>query len=219
MEDIIIPSLDIKLSSVVRRMAQNTISVHLSRNDLGDLRFRPADGQTILNYINADYVKVQGRNDKLLFVSLLLIHLESIVQSTAEIPSKANPDRDTEVLTTVADLQYDLHAEITNLGFKIDDNQFTSKEVSDLNSKVNEILSKLDELKGGHEVLFERIEELKDDFTDIQTTIPLGKKTTVQRLSGVIVPYIGQKGADEVYNVISPIIKAAIKQHLPTLIG
>lgn len=60
------------------------------------------------------------------------------------------------------------------------ENKFTSKEESQLQEKLNEIIDELKKQKFGQQIIFEEIEDLKNHFN-------LGKKTWFQLLKGKLV--------------------------------
>ena len=81
----------------------------------------------------------------------------------------------------IEELQYWIAGELRSLGYNVDTNQFTPKELNDLTNKVDKII---------------------EAFKDILTASGLGKKSVSQRITGVVIGYVAEKGADEVYEAI-----------------
>lgn len=210
MQDIVIPVPNIPLSSIIKRRAKDAIDIHLTRRDLSDMAHQLAEYRgRLISEVEEEYYTITNPKDRLLFISELLIHLNGVYTL---VQSQTEPGgNDDDCLRTIEDLQLHLHSEIVDLGFNIDENQFTTEEVSDLAAVVDQILAKLDELRGGQDVIFERIEELKSDFEDVLTTTALGKKTTKQRMLGIVGGYFAEKGADAVYAAVLPIVMEALK--------
>lgn len=56
-------------------------------------------------------------------------------------------------------------------------------------------------------MIFDRIEELKEDYKDILNSFGFGKKPFFQRFTGIVATYMGEKGADEAISHLRPYIK------------
>lgn len=82
-----------------------------------------------------------------------------------------------------------------------------SDEVHDATTTINSIVDILDKLQAGQEIIFDKIEEMQRDFTELLSSIPLGKKPFVQRLLGIIAMYAGEKGADAAIEQITPLVR------------
>jgi len=210
MQNIIIPVPNIPLAAIIKRRAKDAIAVHLSRNDLSNMAHQLTEYRgRLISEVEEEYYNITNPKDRLLFITELLIYLNDVYTL---VQSKAQPsDSDDDCLRTIEDLQLHFHNQISEMGFNIDDNQFTTEEMSDLTKMVNEILIKLDELKVGQEVIYERIDELKADFEDVLTTTALGKKTTKQRMLGIVGGYFAEKGADAIYAAVLPIVMEALR--------
>lgn len=210
MQDIIIPVPNIPLSAIIKRKAQDAINLHLGRNDLSQMAHQlPEYRGRLITEVEEEYYTITNPKDRLLFISELLIHLNNMYLL---VQSKTQPaGNDDDCLRTIEDLQLHFHTEIVKMGFNIDENQFTTEEVADIATVVQEIRTKLDELQGGQAVIYERIEELKADFEDVLTTTALGKKTTKQRMLGIVGGYFAEKGADAVYAAVLSIVMETLK--------
>ncbi|MFB0496910.1 hypothetical protein ABID99_003147 [Mucilaginibacter sp. OAE612] len=95
--------------------------------------------------------------------------------------------------------------ELEKLGLNdLNKNAFSQSQVTDLMRKINALLIKIDELSVGQEVIFNFIDDLKADLQDLNKDYPLGKKRWYQRFSGIVASYLGNKGADALYELIKP---------------
>ncbi|RZJ76439.1 MAG: hypothetical protein EOO45_02170 [Flavobacterium sp.] len=140
--------------------------------------------------------------DQLVFISELLVHLGTVRE---ELVRELNAEaRSMDLLN---DVVHYLFRELEKLKLGIDRNAFSLREISELTVKVNGIISSLERLQAGQEVVFDRIEELKQDYKDILNAFGLGKKPFFQRFAGVFASYVGEKGADEAYEALLPILK------------
>lgn len=135
--------------------------------------------------------------ERVLFISILLEHL-SLATKEEEIIE------DLDAMDLVQDLQHMLVGELDKLRIGVDKNAFTTSEIKDLTKKVNQIISTLDKMVIGQEIIFDRVEELKQDYADLLRSFGLGKKPFYQRLAGIVMEYSAEKGADEVIEAIKP---------------
>jgi len=95
--------------------------------------------------------------------------------------------------------------ELEKLGIReLDKNVFSKDNVADLTKKINAILIKIDEITVGQEVIYDFIDELKNDFGQLQQEFPLGKKRWYQRYSGMLLEYASKKGAEAFFNFLKP---------------
>lgn len=95
--------------------------------------------------------------------------------------------------------------ELEKLGLNdLNKNAFSQSQVIDLTRKINALLIKIDELTVSQQVIFNFIDELKEDLKDLNKDYPLGKKRWYQRFSGIVASYLGNKGADALYDLIKP---------------
>lgn len=72
---------------------------------------------------------------------------------------------------------YDLKQELYRLGIRINDDAFSKEEKKQSDTKLDDILNSLDNLKAGQQVIFEELSELRDLYF-------LGKKKWYQLLLG-----------------------------------
>jgi len=91
-----------------------------------------------------------------------------------------------------------------------DKDKFTSREESDLHSKLNDIADQLHKQGLGQEIIFDEIESLKNHFN-------LGKKTWFQLVKGKIIDLTIEKAMDiavgkEIYSKLSDGFSEVVKQ-------
>jgi hypothetical protein len=102
--------------------------------------------------------------------------------------------------------------ELEKLGLNgLDKSAFSNVQVNDLTRKLNALLIKIDELTVGQEIIYNFIDELKTDLKELKNEFPLGKKRWYQRFSGIVASYLGNKGADALYDIIKPDIMKIIQ--------
>lgn len=63
---------------------------------------------------------------------------------------------------------------------------------------------KIDKIAAGQQVIFDFIDSFKTDLTELKSEFILGKKHWYQRFSGIVTSYLGNKGADALYDLIKP---------------
>lgn len=148
---------------------------------------------------------IKDKTDRMVFISELLIHLG---EARETIINELNGEERTLALTD--DLVHFLFRELEKLKVGVDKNAFSNSEINDLTKKIKSIIQKLEEVKVGQEVIFDRVEELKEDYKDILNSFGLGKKPFFQRFAGIFANYVGEKGADEAFELLKPIIKKVV---------
>ncbi|WP_439697427.1 hypothetical protein ACFGVS_03230 [Mucilaginibacter sp. AW1-7] len=151
----------------------------------------------------------QHKTDRAIFISELLVYLgekRDIIQSDYE------NDAPTNVL--LDDVTHFLVRELEKAQVGIDKNAFTLEEIKIIKNKVNTIIKKLDKLAMGQEVVFNRVDELKNDYKDILNSFGLGKKPFYQRFAGIVATYAGEKGADELLQQLRPLLKEVVQQSI-----
>lgn len=219
MNEITIPIPDVKFRDIVLLKAKETIEKYLSFGNLSrDVIFY--SDEKFFSEVNSIYITINVKSDKLFYLSELLI---SVGKYYKEIISKEKiTSHETVILNRIGNFQYALHNEISELGFDVDANQFTTDEVIKVTNVISSTIEQLDKIAAGQEILFDRIEELKNDFKSVLDSVGLGKKPFYQRVAGITLGYLAEKGADEVYSVIMPLVKEGsinISEHIDKLIG
>jgi len=219
MEEINIPIPDVMFRDIVLDKARITISKYLGyANLIRDLNFY--DDEKLFNDINSIYLTVNGDSDKILYISEILVYVGNLYKQHNSKPTPNHHDK--AILKRIGNIQYVLHNEILGLGFNIDTNQFNMEETNTLKIEIGDVIDKLDKIAGGNEILFERIEELQEDFKSLLASIGLGKKPFYQRLVGITLGYLAEKGSDEVFETIKPLINeggSEIINHIDKLIS
>jgi len=147
------------------------------------------------------------KTDRAVFLSELLVYLG---EKRAVIQAEYENDEKTNIL--LDDVTHFLIRELEKLKIGIDKNAFTLDEIKAIKAHVNTIIKKLEKLAVGQEVIFNRIDELKDDYKDILNSFGLGKKPFYQRFAGIVATYAGEKGMDEVLTYLKPLLKEVLLQ-------
>lgn len=145
---------------------------------------------------------IQNKTDRSVFISELLVYL-----GEKRIIIFSDFDGDLNSLQLIDDVSHFLFRELEKINVGVDKNAFTIPEIKNITSKINKIVSKLDKLAIGQEVIFNRVEEMKEDYKDILNSFGLGKKPFYQRFAGIVASYAGEKGADEILVLLKPYIK------------
>lgn len=201
MNEIRIPFKVNSLSEIVQRQTKNYCFNYLS---IINLRVHARDQDVRNSFIKPIKTKLReltNRNDRVVFISEVLIHLDYLMNEDHEIME------DLDAIELIQDIQHYLVRELERMDVGVDRNAFGNEEIKELNIKIDKIINKLDMISGGQEVIFDRIEELKDDYADLLKSFGLGKKPFYQRFAGIAASYFGEKGADETFNLLRPLIK------------
>jgi hypothetical protein len=213
-----IPVQDFSFEEVIKRKARATIMAKLGIGNIASSYIGTFEG--IQQHINEQISSFSTVNDKLIYVSELIIHVNKIKADFNEERDNSLPtDKGGKLINLKIttqfnekfdDLLYFLYALIKQEGYELDKNAFVNEEIIDLDRKINAILIKLDEIQVGNEVIFNEVDELKnklkEDFKSLKSDYPLGKKRWYQRAAGVVVTYAGTKGADEIYEQLKPLL-------------
>lgn len=166
---------------------------------------RPEDIEYFWKKLKTQLKPFVNKVDRTIFISELLIYIgekrEIVILEYSDNPLMHQ---------LLDDLCHFFYRELEKINVGLDRNAFTVAEVKSITAKVNLIIKSLDKLAIGQEVIFNRVEELTQDYKDILSTFGLGKKPFYQRFSGILLPYIGEKGADEVYNRLKPLLKEVV---------
>ncbi len=109
--------------------------------------------------LKTELKQVSHRTDRAVFISELLVYLG---EKRAIIKTDYEDDAKTNVL--LDDVTHFLVRELEKAKIGLDKNAFTLEEIKTIKTKVNAIIKKLDKLVVGQEVIFNRVDELKDDY-------------------------------------------------------
>jgi len=204
MDEIIIPFDINSLNAVVKRQANDfcygkltVVTMFLSGRDA-------ENREAAIKRLKSKLREYINKSDKVTFISEVLIYL-------GDLKDNEEISIDLDATQLVQDMQHALVRELEKMDIGIDKNAFSNQEILGLNKKINKIIDKLEEISGGQEVIFERIEELKNDYEDLMKSYGLGKKPFLQRFAGIVASYTGEKGADTVFDHLKPLIKEVLE--------
>lgn len=222
MATIEIPDPDFSFSDVIKRKAETFCRTYLSEGAIKSVAYGYRGNiENILNSIESECYTVRNDTDRLILVSELIIHLNGIKQNyKSSRKSMSNvgpshiitPKQDLDFENTINDILYFVYNLSSSSGYVFDKNAFNEDEIDNIYAKIDMIISSLERVKVGQEVIYEFIEELKSDFESLKSDIPLGKKRWYQRAAGIVFSYASSKGADEVFEVLKPHLTDLIKQ-------
>lgn len=211
-----IPAPDFSFSDVIKLKASNLtkdITKVLIRNS-----YQYTDNiNNLMQQIELECDKFKNKNHQVIYLIEFLNHLAALKEDMTNTPvillSKGEfeeKSEDAKFIDIITQFQFFIYNLSSHCGYHFDVTAFSQDEVNDLNTKVDAILSKLNEVQLGQEIIFDSIDELKSDFQSLKTDFPLGKKRWYQRASGIVVSYLGTKGADEIFALLKPLIKELI---------
>ena len=202
MDYIQIPIPDFSFTEFAKEKADEVCKDELKLNGqyIMLLSINNTDIQRMFNtYLN----ELATKEEKITYLSVILTHL-----STAYVKAKDDySERDYGYLgDRVKKVKHFFYKQAVSIGYNLDQNAFTDEDVSELKTKIDAILSKLDEVQMGQEIIFDDLTELKSDFESLKADFLLGKKRWYQRLLGVSVSYAGEKGADAILEQLKPLL-------------
>lgn len=163
-----------------------------------------ANRDSLIKPIKSKLRQLTSQTDRVIFISEILIYIGELLDEDEEVSS------DLDTIELIQDIQLFLVRELERMSIGIDKNAFSNEEIRDLTRKIDKIIEKLEEISVGQEVVFDRVDELKNDYKDLLISFGLGKKPFIQRFAGLAAAYIGEKGADEVFNLIKPLAKDVV---------
>lgn len=163
--------------------------------------------------------ELNSTEDRITFISVILNHLSTLV----DIANKKANSLDRQYnLESINKARYFFYGQAKDIGYNLDTDAFTDKEVNDLDKKIDSILEALDKVQAGQAVLYNEFEEIKtkikSDFESLKMDKPLGKRRFYKIGLGTILSYAGEKIADEIFAQISPHILAMFTTQPPHLI-
>lgn len=227
MATIEIPDPDFSFSDVIKRKAKDFCAFQLSEGTLKSVAYGyKGNIDNVLEAIESEYHKIRNGSDQVLFVSEVIIHLYQVKQnytqprnaiSNVGPPRTFTPKQDQNFEDAINEILYFLYNLSSTNGYSFDKNAFDIEDIKNIDAKINSIIVSLEELKAGHEIIYEFVDELKSDLESLKSDIPLGKKRWYQRAAGIVFSYAGTKGADEVYATLKPQLIDLIQQS-PSLV-
>jgi|GEM_PF-6186141 len=147
--------------------------------------------------------------DRIQFLGYLVNH---VVEVIADHESKCR-EQHCRVGPDGQEFLYFLYGKLAESGLKIESDNFTSSEIVANNQTINELNHKLDEIKTGEHILYddiqsvsEQLTELKTDIAELKNLYVLGKKKWYQQVNGIIFENLANKALDEVMKELGPLL-------------
>jgi hypothetical protein len=219
MESIEIPLPEFGFDEIAKEKAQFIIR-HILHNSslmqyfLGGNRGLEDRLKIEISNLYEDYEKLICIVDLLNF----LINEEKILKDSVSFSTR-DPAPITMGFNKIRYILYSLAK--NDASYTFDKNTFSNEEVLDINSKINDIIYKLERLELGQEVIFDNVEEIKSQITQefeaLKSLPVLGKKTFYQLVFGKIATFTGDKIADEILKALTPSIIALLASQDPHL--
>jgi len=213
MPKIEIPEASFNFSDIARDIARK-----VCEDDLDSYRLMLFENTQYTDYSNLDlklrstFLDLASPNDQLIYLSEILSYL-----SRLEIQEKnAIPFIERYYLSITKNInhaQYYFYKQLSSIGYNVDTNAFSSDEMYESNSKIDEIIESLDNLKMGQSALGEEIQDLKDELASLKSEYILGKKTWKQKATGILFSYFATKSSDAAWDIIKPYLADFIAQN------
>jgi len=205
---IIIP--DISFSTVIEAKTNKFIKCYFVTTDLiNEANYIISVPKTIKQRITEGLNEYQTNENKVAFLTQLLNHFINLLpkfkDGSVEV-SINNLEYIHKTIPFLEEIIFEITQSIEALGLGISQNTFTGEEYNRINNILEEVLGELNIIKTGNAVLGEQIEELQNDIKDLKTSLVMGKKPFHQRVTGIITNYVANKGADEVFEKIKPLL-------------
>lgn len=213
MENSITITIPVKLSgSVIEGKAKMFISRVLSISDLinhaNDIRHLPMPVKDLLTIGLNDMATT---TNQIAFLTHLLDYYSSLLPKVDDGTlgdsngvGIGNLDLVYNTKPLIEEVIFDLMQRLEVLGVDVGSDTFTATEFNMVSSALSKILTELDLVKAGNDILGELIEELQDDLKAIKSSMVIGKKSVYQRIAGVAATYAATKLADETFDAIKP---------------
>lgn len=137
-----------------------------------------SDHEKIIYEVQSESYKIDDDLDKITFIRVIL---EENAREYAKHLLKCTNKDNCSVNYGHETIQYFLTQELNKLGIKTNNDQFTIEEKIIAESKLDKVLEDLQELKIGHELIYD---DLKAEIQHLKELFILGKKTWHQLLLG-----------------------------------
>lgn len=173
-------------------------------------RFNVNEYKEIFNAAMEDVNSFDNSLDKIKYLNLLLTQNNNAY--AAHMPKCTSPINCPENFT-YENLAYYFTQELNRLGVHFGPDTFTESEMKDANSKLDQILRDLNDLKLGQQVIYE---DLTNEINELKDLYFLGKKKWHQLLIG---KSIDMTTSGIVSETISKQIIEAMKKDIPALLG
>ena len=213
-----IPAPDFSFEDIAKDKAKDIIRFYLNGNGL--IQYVSGANNELSNNIESEIYTLYNKTERLLCISELINYLIQDVIKLNSNPYNRYSDDDKIIYSKgINKLKYILYSLASTVAdYNFDTNAFTNDEVVDLNQKIDSILSVLEVIKMGQDVLGEEIEELKDELNSLKSAYVLGKKTWKQKATGIVVSFVSKKGSDAAWEAIKPYIKDFLVNHSSEII-
>lgn len=177
--------------NLIEKRADRFIRVHI----------RPgiSDYKKVLSRVQDELYDLRDGPDKIIFISVILKANDDCYQEHLEICK--DPEK-CQINYSHESIQYALEDQLNQLGVNVDEDTFTMAEQVATESKLDGILAELEKLKMGQEILYNHIDEVKGELTELKELYVYGKKkwlqlflgkTTEMVISGIISETVSKK--------------------------
>ncbi|MGN6397185.1 MAG: hypothetical protein ACTHMI_16570 [Mucilaginibacter sp.] len=209
---------DFSFEEIAKDKAQSIIRFHLYGNGL--IQYVSGGNHELGDRVEAEIGTLYNKTEQLVCISELITFLTDNVIQFNNNPYNGYSDKDKKMYAKgINKLKYILYSlATTTCGYSFDTNSFTNEEVTELSQKIDKVLSELETIKMGNEVLGDMIDELKDEISSLKSSYVLGKKTWKQKATGIFVSFAGNKGGDAIWDAIKPHLKDFMINDAPEFI-
>lgn len=194
-----IPYPNFKFSEVVNRKAKDYCSMYLRNEN----HYEPDEDIPVIENALWNFSKTEDR------VQFTIYLINYITEVLAKHLSVCTANR-CSVEPNCQEFLFFLYRKLDEFGLKTDADSFTTDEVFQNNEVINQILYKLEEIKGGQEIIFEEVESLKKDFSEAKGLQVLGKSKWHKYIAGIVFENLANKGIDDVLKQLIPYLKELI---------
>jgi len=225
-----LPDLDISFERVVIKKAVDFNKTYLSVGSL--IHGYIGNIERIQRELSLLYYDLPNQTDKFIFIREILIHIAATKGKYNEDiqknlpPNKAHAQRMLDGLNEANDtfdaFTHFLAGLLIKDGYNLDKNAFTYQENWEIQNKVDDIVSALEKIQAGQEILAEEFDAMKlqieDEFKSLKSDTILGKKSFYHLALGKISSYAGNKIADGIFDAIKPQLLAFFTTQAPHLL-
>ena len=187
---------------IIIKKAEQFAKQHLSRTVQGY--------QEVLDIAKRQAYEIDNKGDRIKYLTYLLEQNNKAY--SGHLPKCTNPIDCPENYGHES-IAYFLKQELNRLGVHFDDDTFTISEMNQSESKLDQILRDLLELKNGQQIIYE---DLLKEINEMRDLYYLGKKKWYQLLLGKSTDMVVSGVVSE---TISKQIIEAVKPHLGALLG
>ena len=191
-----IPLPSFKLSEIINRKA----------TEFSNYRLRGVnyDVKKTIDYLQTELWELNKTEDRVQFVGFIIRRIIEDVSDHVKICKQPH----CQVEPNSQKILYFLYGKLEEYGLPVFTEDFSIEEIRANNSTINQINSKLEEIKIGENIIYddilEKIAELKSDLESLKGVYPLGKKKWYQLAGGMIASKTGDKAMDAIFEQIKP---------------